>query len=419
MGFVDGFHSYSADFQSLYGSSFLAHRRLLVSPVSPHKMDAIFSFLYRPLFEYFPKNHPPSRRSGGFEPSFGFFRAYLFGKVSFAAIFMTRYREEFRLGPLVLPNNIFYAPMAGHTDLPFRRIVSQFCPGLFFCEMVKIEAVVRKCSETLRMLEYDDKTQPLGAQICGSDPLIAADAARFIEDLGFDLIDLNCGCPVDKVTKDGSGSALLRDLPLLRKILSSVVAAVKIPVTIKVRSGWDVSSLCVSELVQMAEELGAVAITIHGRTRSQKYEGFSNPDYIAKGKKSAKNILVIGNGDVQSASSARLLFEKTGCDGLMIARSALSTPWIVQEIRADSLQTSFQSPSPLEMLALHFSYLEEYYPPHKVIFQMKRIACYYLRGLRGVKKLRTICNLAKSPKEMKEAIRLFEEQKEVAYAEEV
>ena len=235
---------------------------------------------------------------------------------------MSRYQEEFRLGSLLLPNNIFYAPMAGHTDLPFRRIASQFRPGLFFCEMVKIEAVVRRCGETLRMLEYGSRMHPLGAQMCGSNPVIAAEAAKFIEDLGFDLIDLNCGCPVDKVTKDGSGSALLRDLLLLRKMIFAIVSSVKIPVTIKVRSGWDANHICVSELVQIAEEEGASAITIHGRTRCQKYEGLSNPSHIEEGKRCAKKILVFGNGDVQDARSARLLFEKSRCDGLMVARSA-------------------------------------------------------------------------------------------------
>ncbi len=326
---------------------------------------------------------------------------------------MSHYQEKFQLGSLLLPNNIFYAPMAGHTDCAFRRIASLFGPGLTFCEMVKIEAVVRRCPETLRMLEIEKGNHPIGAQICGSNPSIAAEAAKFVEGLGFDLIDLNCGCPVNKVTKDCSGSALLRDLPLLRKMISAIVCSVSIPVTMKVRSGWDEESICVLELVQMAEEHGISGITIHGRTRKQKYEGFSNPLHIAEGKKRAKKIPVFGNGDVRDAETARSLFEKTHCDGLMIARAALAMPWIVQEIRSDFLHTPFIPPDPLEILSLHFSHLEEYYPPEKLLYQMKRIACGYLKGMRGVKKLRTACNHSKTVEEMKRNIHFFKEQRDV------
>jgi tRNA-dihydrouridine synthase B len=332
---------------------------------------------------------------------------------------MSPYQENFSLGKLLLPNNIFYAPMAGHTDLPFRKIAQKFRPGLFFCEMVKIEAVVRRCDETLRMLEFLQEMHPIGAQICGSNPIIAAEAAKFIEGLGFDLIDLNCGCPVDKVTKDGSGSALLLDLPLLRRMLSSIVSAVKIPVTVKVRVGWDEKNICVSELVQMAEELGLSGITIHGRTRKQKYEGFSNPAHIQEGKKRAKRILVFGNGDIKDSDSARSVFEKTQCDGLMIARAAISRPWIIQEIRSSFLGSSFAPPTPMQILSEHFSCLEEYYPPEKVIFQMKRIACNYLKGMKGVKKLRVACNQSTTTQEMKNALLLFEQQKEEDNAYEI
>jgi tRNA-dihydrouridine synthase B len=325
---------------------------------------------------------------------------------------MNSYQEKFSFANLLLPNNIFYAPMAGHTDLPFRRIASSFRPGLFFCEMVKIEGVVRKCKETLRMLEYTPEMHPIGAQICGSNPLIAMDAAKQIEALGFDWIDLNCGCPVDKVTKDGSGSALLRDLPLMRKMIASLVRSVRIPVSVKVRSGWDEATICVSSLVRMAEEEGATAITIHGRTRKQKYEGVSNLAYIEEGKKNAQKIIVLGNGDVRDSSSAERMFQMTQCDGLMIARGALSAPWIVQEIRSSALKIPFTKPSPIEILLLHFSFLEEYYPKEKVIFHMKRVACYYLKGMKGVKKLRVTCNHASSVEEMKSAIALFQQEGE-------
>lgn len=163
-------------------------------------------------------------------------------------------RRPFQLGNLTLPSNIFCAPLAGCSDFPFRKMTTSYQPGLVFCEMVKMDALVRYDPHTLRMLDYEGGMHPIGAQLCGSKAHLAAKSARIIEELGFDVVDLNCGCPVDKVTKDGSGSGLLKNPELVGEIIANMVSAVKIPVTVKVRAGWDEGSLNAAEITAIAEK---------------------------------------------------------------------------------------------------------------------------------------------------------------------
>jgi tRNA-dihydrouridine synthase B len=204
-------------------------------------------------------------------------------------------KKPFSFGNLTLPSNIFCAPLAGCSDLPFRRMTARYRPGLIYCEMVKMDALIRHDPNTFRLLDYETGMHPIGGQLCGSKPQIAGQCAKIIEDLGFDVVDLNCGCPVDKVTKDGSGSGMLKNPELIGEVLANMVAAVKIPVTVKIRAGWDHQSIIVEEVTRIAEQAGAKAICIHGRTRSQAYQGLANWDYIARSKRVAKTILVIGN----------------------------------------------------------------------------------------------------------------------------
>src|SRR6185437_6206308 len=205
-------------------------------------------------------------------------------------------KKPFQLGNLTLPSNIFCAPLAGCSDLPFRRMTSKYRPGLIYCEMVKMDALVRHDPHTYRLLDFEADMHPIGGQICGSKPQYAGKSAKIIEELGFDVVDLNCGCPVDKVTKDGSGSGMLKTPELIGEILSNMTAAVKIPVTVKIRAGWDEKSLNAAEIVQIAEQAGAAAICVHGRTREQGYKGPANWDWIRECKRAAKKIQVIGNG---------------------------------------------------------------------------------------------------------------------------
>src|SRR3984957_7146171 len=186
---------------------------------------------------------------------------------------MSFYQTPFLLGKTVLRNNIFYAPLAGCPDFPFRRMSAHYRPGLMYCEMVKMDALVRHDQNTFHMLDFDKKMHPIVGQLCGSKPALAGQAARIIEDLGFDVVDLNCGCPVDKVTKDGSGSGMLKTPELIGEIISEMVSAVKIPVTVKIREGGDDKNFNAKGVTKMVEKAGAAAICIHGRTRSQGYKG--------------------------------------------------------------------------------------------------------------------------------------------------
>ena len=175
-------------------------------------------------------------------------------------------KKSFRLGAVELPSNVFYAPLAGCSDLPFRAMSCRYRPGIVYCEMVKIDALIRNDPNTYRLLDYEVGMHPIGAQICGSKPDIAAASARIIEDLGFDVLDFNCGCPVDKVTKDGSGSGMLKNPELIGEVLAKVIASVRIPVTVKIRAGWDDRSINAPLITQIAEKAGAKAIAAPGKS---------------------------------------------------------------------------------------------------------------------------------------------------------
>lgn len=196
--------------------------------------------------------------------------------------------SNLNIGKLVLAKPIIYSPLAGCSDYPFRKIASYYRPGLMFCEMVKMEPLILRNPGTMKMLEYSEQMRPIGGQICGSKLDLVAPAAKIIEDLGFDVVDLNCGCPVDKVTKDGSGSGLLKHPDQIGELLMRMVAAVSIPVTVKIRVGWDEKSIVASEVVKIAEQAGASAIFVHGRTRQQAYKGPANWDHIRECKNKPK-----------------------------------------------------------------------------------------------------------------------------------
>lgn len=316
---------------------------------------------------------------------------------------MKKRHSEISLGPLSLPSNIFYAPLAGCSDLPYRQMSCKYRPGIVYCEMVKIDALVRHDPHTYRLLDYSPDMHPIGAQICGSKPKMAADAARIIESLGFDVIDFNCGCPVDKVTKDGSGSGMLKNPQLIGEVLSQVIASVNIPVTVKIRAGWDENSINAAEITQIAEAAGAKAITIHGRTRAQGYKGPANWDYIREAKQAAKKILVIGNGDVFDAESAARLFSYTECDGILVARGTMGQPWIAEDIRRHlSGQDSIPHTVLLHKIHLleHFEAIIRYQSERQSLLDMRRVGCWYLKKLEGVKSLRMQINRASSTAEV-------------------
>lgn len=304
---------------------------------------------------------------------------------------MSGFQKDFYLHQKKLPNNIFYAPLAGFTDLPYRKMALPYQVGLQFCEMVKMEPLLRGDPNTLRILDYEPTMHPIGAQLCGSNPKIAKEAAQKIEDLGFDVLDLNCGCPVDRITKDGSGSGLLKQPELLGEILSQLVSAVKIPVTVKIRAGWDENHINAPEITQIAEQAGAAAIGIHGRTREQGYRGSSDREVIQACKQVAKKILVLGNGDLFHAQDVYHMFEQTGCDGVLISRGTMGQPWIVEDVRrwyTGNPLLSISMKERKEALQKHFAYVVSYQNEKKAILEMRKISCLYLKEFPGVKEFR-------------------------------
>ena len=305
---------------------------------------------------------------------------------------------------------IIYAPLAGCSDFPFRKMSARYQPGLMFCEMVKMEALMRKVPGTYRMLDYDEEMRPIGGQICGSDPKLAGPSAKIIEGLGFDVVDLNCGCPVDKITKDGSGSGMLKNPERIGEVIANMVAAVKIPVTLKVRAGWDEESLNAAKITEIAEKAGAKAIFVHGRTRKQAYRGPANWAHIKACKEAAKEIKVVGNGDVFSAEAALRMFEETGCDAVLVSRGTMGQPWIAEDIRRalngePPLARSYEECR--QALVDHFNYSILYKSEHGALIDMRKVCCWYLKDAPGVRELRKKASHATSLDEVYELIRSF------------
>lgn len=319
-------------------------------------------------------------------------------------------KRPFPYGKITLPSNIFCAPLAGCSDLPFRRMTAKYHPGLIFCEMVKMDALIRHDPNTYRFLDYEPSMHPIGGQLCGSKPEIAGNCAKIIEDLGFDVVDLNCGCPVDKVTKDGSGSGLLKDLDRIGEIIANMVAAVKIPVTIKIRAGWDASHIVGPEVTRIAEQAGATAICIHGRTRAQAYKGPANWDFIRDCKRVARTILVIGNGDVTDPLSAEKLFAYTGCDAILLARGTMGKPWLIEDI-----YRHFSGEPPLERRGIdyrdifleHLRHILSYQNERRSLLDFRRVGCWFLRNAKGMRHLREKLNHSQSVVEIEEMIREY------------
>jgi tRNA-dihydrouridine synthase B len=300
------------------------------------------------------------------------------------------------------------APMAGVTDTVFRRVIRSLggC-GLMMTEFTSAEGLTRHSARTLRYLYFDEDEHPIAAQIFGADHAVMVSAAALIEDLGFDHADINLGCPVKKVVKCG-GSGLLRDLPNLEKLLRAVRAAVRIPLTIKIRAGWDEKTIVAVEVARMAEQVGIDAIAIHPRTRMQGYSGRADWRLIAAVKQAVR-IPVIGNGDVVTPQDAVRMVEETGCDAVMIGRAASSNPWIFRQI-ADYVETGFyDEPGEMDrygLLSRYFRSLMEADMPDAV-GKMKQFASLFTHGVRNGGELRYRVHHAHSAAEILDCVDAF------------
>ena len=239
--------------------------------------------------------------------------------------------RKLKIGNVELENNLILAPMAGITNQPFRIVCKKFGPGMVCTEMASSRAIFYNDQKTKRLLNTEGEKRPISFQIFGSDEESMAFAARYVSEFA-DIVDINMGCPAPKVVKNGDGSKLLLDLEQARKIIESVVKNSTVPVTLKIRKGWDKGHIIAKEIAMIAEEAGVSAITVHGRTRSEFYSGNADWDIIKEVKESV-NIPVIGNGDILDEETAREMFEKTGVDGIMIGRASFGNPWIFREIK--------------------------------------------------------------------------------------
>ncbi len=288
-----------------------------------------------------------------------------------------------RIGDAILENNIILAPMAGVTDLPFRLLCKEQGAGLICMEMVSAKAIMYNNKNTEELLAIHPKELPVSLQLFGSDPYIISEMAKRIEERPFAVLDINMGCPMPKIVNNGEGSALMKNSALVEKIVAETVKAIKKPVTVKIRKGFDEAHVNAVEIAKAAEAAGAAAVTVHGRTREQYYAGEADWDIIAKVKDSVR-IPVIGNGDVTDGESAAKLMEQTGCDGVMIGRAVRGNPWIFREIKT-YLQTGEKLASPetaqvKEMILRHARLQLKYKGEYVGIREMRKHVAWYVTG---------------------------------------
>ncbi len=310
-------------------------------------------------------------------------------------------RDILKRNPLVL------APMAGITDFPFRTICRRLGAGMVFSEMVSVEALIREHKRTHNMLRTNPAERPVVFQIFGSKPAAMAEAAHIVSQGEVDFIDINMGCPVPKILKSGAGSALLRNIGLAKEIMSAVVHASKVPVTVKIRLGWDAKSIVAVDLALAAESAGIAAVSVHGRTKAQAFSGHADWSMIKTVKESV-GIPVIGNGDVRSALDAKRMLDETGCDGVMIGRASQGNPWIFREAK-QFLETGIVPPPPSfgereAVMLRHLAEMVRLIGKNRGVCEMRKHLCWYTKSLHGGAEFRTRINQLTDTEEVKQAI---------------
>jgi len=290
-----------------------------------------------------------------------------------------------KIGNLSIKTPIFLAPMAGVTDFPFRCLCKEFGASVVYSEFVSAHGIIRENIKTLNMIEFSDFERPIGIQIFGDSPDVMSNAARLVVDnFNPDIIDINYGCPVPKITKRGAGSAALKDLCLMDDITNAVVESVpEVPVTVKMRAGWDNQSIVVPEVGERLEKIGIKAITLHPRTTKQSYKGDADWSLI-KLLKESTNIPVIGNGDIKTPEDVTRMFEKTNCDGVMVGRSSLGNPWFFKQAVALFEGKKIEQEPTLEdkvnCCRQHFIKMIEWHGERIAVNLMKKHFGWYIRG---------------------------------------
>ena len=312
------------------------------------------------------------------------------------------YLKELNIGNVKCKNNIFLAPMAGITDLPFRLICEKYEPGLVVTEMVSSKALLYNDEKTKKLLNVDGEKRPISMQIFGSDEEAMAYGAKYVSKIA-DIVDINMGCPAPKVTKNGDGSKLLLDLDKAGRVIDSVVKNSSKPVTLKIRLGWDKEHIVATEVAKLAETLGVSAIIVHGRTRDEYYSGKANLDEIRKVKE-AVNIPVIGNGDIVDEETAKAMFEKTGVDGIMIGRAAIGNPWIFERVRY-YLETGEKLPEvsleeKFKIIKEHFLLELQEKGEYTGIREFRKHLAFYSKGLSKASEFRNKINILNSKDEV-------------------
>lgn len=315
-----------------------------------------------------------------------------------------------KIASIQLESPVLLAPCSGVTDLPFRKIVKQQGAGLVFSEMIASQAMVRDSRRTMKMVSKCESERPMAVQLAGCEPDVMAQAARLNEEMGADIIDINMGCPAKKVVNGYAGSALMRDLKLATEIIEATVKAVKIPVTLKMRTGWDDKTRNAPQLARIAQECGIQMITVHGRTRCQLYNGKSDWSFIGQ-VKNAVTIPVIGNGDVVRVEDARALLDASGADGVMIGRGSYGRPWFLNQID-HYLRTGEKLADPTleeqkEMALAHFWDMIDHHGAYQGVRHGRKHLSWYSKGLTGSAEFRLAINRLEDPQAVADFVSAF------------